>query len=82
MRRRKLRHLELYAAAASQIDIAVADMESVARAAVQAVRRNSPALETSSETILDLARAVEALARYLEMLGPTVNVRRLVLKSG
>ncbi len=80
-RRRELRHLELYAAAASQIDMAVADVQGVARAAVRAVRRNSPALETSSEAILDLARAVEALATYLEKPGPTEDVRRLVLKA-
>lgn len=80
-RRRELRHLELYAAAASQIDMAVADVEGVARAAVRAVRRNSPALETLSEAILDLARAVEALATYLEKPGPTEEVSRLVLKA-
>ncbi|MDQ3926304.1 MAG: hypothetical protein M3272_04860 [Actinomycetota bacterium] len=80
-RRRELRHLELYAAAASQIDMAVADVEGVARAAVRAVRRNSPALESLSEAILDLARAVEALATYLEKPGPTEDVRRLVLKA-
>jgi uncharacterized membrane protein YgaE (UPF0421/DUF939 family) len=80
-RRRELRHLELYAAAASQIDMAVADMEGVARAAVRAVRRNSPTLERPSEAILDLARAVEALASYLEKPGTTEDVRQLVLKS-
>jgi hypothetical protein len=80
-RRRELRHLELYAAAASQIDMAVADVEGVARAAVRAVRRNSPALQTPSEAILELARAVEALATYLEKPGPTEDVRRLVLKA-
>jgi hypothetical protein len=80
-RRRELRHLELYAAAAFQIDMAVADVEGVARAAVRAVRRNSPALETLSEAILDLARAVEALAAYLEKPGTTEDVRRLVLKA-
>jgi FtsH-binding integral membrane protein len=80
-RRRELRHLELYAATASQIDMAVADVVGVARAAVRAVRRNSPTLETSSEAILDLARAVEALATYLEKPGPTEDVRRLVLKA-
>ena len=80
-RRRELRHLELYAAAASQIDMAVADVEGVARAAVRAVRRNSPALETQAEAILDLARAVEALATYLEKSVPTEDVRRLVLKA-
>jgi uncharacterized membrane protein YgaE (UPF0421/DUF939 family) len=80
-RRRELRHLELYAAAASQIDRAVADMVGVARAAVRAVRRNSPTLERPSEAILDLARAVEALASYLEKPGTTEDVRQLVLKS-
>jgi hypothetical protein len=80
-RRRELRHLELYAAAASQIDMAVADVEGVARAAVRAVRRNSPALESLSEAILDLARAVEALATYLEKLEPPEDVRRFALKA-
>jgi hypothetical protein len=80
-RRSELRHLELYATAASQIDMAVADVVGVARAAVRAVRRNSPALVSLSEAILDLARAVEALATYLEKPGPTEDVRRLVLKA-
>ena len=53
----------------------------MARAAVRAVRRNSPTLETSSEAILDLARAVEALAAYLEKPGTTKDMRRLVLKA-
>jgi uncharacterized membrane protein YgaE (UPF0421/DUF939 family) len=80
-RRSELRHLQLYATAASQIDMAVADVQGVARAAVRAVHRNSPALVSLSEAILDLARAVEALATYLEKPGPTEDVRRRVLKA-
>src|SRR5919199_167643 len=79
--RRRRRLGRQRAAAASQIDMAVADVEGVARAAVRAVRRNSPALETLSEAILDLARAVEALATYLEKPGTTEEVSRLVLKE-
>ena len=56
-------------------------MEGVARATVCAMRRNSPALESPSEAILDLARAVEALATYLEKPGTTEDVRRLVLNA-
>jgi hypothetical protein len=80
-RRRELGHLELYAAAASQIDLAVADVGGVARAAVRAVPRNSPTLESLSEAILEVARAVEALATYLENPGPPEDVRRLALKA-
>jgi hypothetical protein len=53
----------------------------VARAAVRAVHRNSPTLESLSEVILDVARAVEALATYLEKPGPPEDVRRLALKA-
>lgn len=80
-RRKTLRHLELYAAAASHIDMAIAGVVGVARAAVRAVRRNSPALGALSASILDLARAVEALATYLEKLGSPEDVRRFALKA-
>ena len=80
-RRSELRHLELYAAAASQIDLVVSDVGGVARAAVRAVHRNSPVLGSLSEAILDVARAVEALAMYLEKPEPPENVRRLALKA-
>ena len=37
-------------------------------------------MQMPSEAILELARAVEALATYVEKPGPTEDVRRLVLK--
>jgi uncharacterized membrane protein YccC len=80
-RRRALRHLELYAAAASRIDLVVVDTRAVARAAVRAVRHGCPASEPLSEAVLDLARAVEALSTYLEKLGPAEEVRRFALKA-
>jgi len=42
LRRQNLRHLELYATAATQIDLAVSNVRGIARAAARAVRQESP----------------------------------------
>src|ERR687893_1720705 len=60
-RRRTLGHLEFYATAADQLDLAVRNVRVLARAAVTMVREGTEAPEELSDTILDLARAVEAL---------------------
>ena len=80
-RRRALGHLELYAAAADQIDLTVRNVRGLARAAASAVRYGSPASEALAEAILGLARAVEALATYLERPGQPEDARELALKA-
>ncbi len=80
-RRQDLRHLELYAAAATQIDLAVSDVQAVARAAARAVRHASPASEHLSQAISDLARAVEALATHLEEARPLEDARQFVFEA-
>lgn len=65
-RRRTLGRLARYAAAADQVDLAVRNTRVLARAAVGLVRGGEPAPGLLSEAVLDLARAVEDLAGYLE----------------
>ena len=74
-RRQDLKHLELYATAATQIDLAVCNVQGVARAAARAVRQKSSALEPLSDSISDLAQAVETLATLLEEARPLEEVR-------
>jgi hypothetical protein len=80
-RRRTLRHIDLYAAAADQIDLTVRNVRGLARAVASAVRYGSPAPEPLSQAILGLARAVEALATYLERSGQPEDTRRFALKA-
>lgn len=68
-RRRTLKRLASYAAAADQIDLAVRNTRVLARAAVGLVRDGEPAPGLLSEAVLDLARAAEGLASYLENPG-------------
>jgi uncharacterized membrane protein YgaE (UPF0421/DUF939 family) len=65
-RRRALGRLARYAAAADQIDLAVRNTRVLARAAVGLARSGEPVPGLLSEAVLDLARAVEDLAGYLE----------------
>jgi hypothetical protein len=65
-RRRHLGHLAYYAAAADQLDLAVRNTRVLARATVTLVRERGAAPGELPEAILELALAVEALARYLE----------------
>src|SRR3712207_8368940 len=51
----------LFRSAADQLDLAVRNVRVLARAAVSMVREGTEAPEELSDTILDLARAVEAL---------------------
>ena len=74
-RRQDFKHLELYATAATQIDLAVCNVQGVARAAARAVRQKSSALEPLSDSISDLAQAVETLATLLEEARPLEEVR-------
>jgi hypothetical protein len=80
-RRRALRHLEVYAAAADQIDLTVRHVRILARSALGIVRTGDSAPEPLTVAVRDLARATEALAAYLEEPGPPDEARRLALKA-
>ena len=56
-RRRSLRHLDLYAAAADQIDLTVRNVRALSRAALSVVRPEDPSPEPLSEAVHTLAAA-------------------------
>jgi uncharacterized membrane protein YgaE (UPF0421/DUF939 family) len=78
---RALRHLEVYAAAADQIDLTVRHVRILARSALGVVRTGDRAPEPLAVAVRDLARATEALAVYLETPGGPEEARRLALKA-
>ena len=81
-RRRSLGHLELYAAAADQIDLTVRDVRALARAALSVVQPEHPAPDPlMTAAIRGLARATEALADYLQTSGDPDETRRLALDA-
>src|SRR5215207_1550175 len=81
-RRRTLKHLEVYSAAADQIDLTVRHVRILARSALGVVRTGDPAPEPLTVAVRDLARATEALAVYLEAPGGgPEEARRLALKA-
>ena len=80
-RRRALRHLEVYVAAADQIDLSARHVRILARSAFGIVRSGDSAPEPLTVAVRDLARATEALAAYLEEPGPPDEARRLALKA-
>jgi uncharacterized membrane protein YccC len=80
-RRRALEHLELYANAGTRIDLAVINTRVLARGAANAVRRGDPAPPQLPEAVLDLSRAVKALATYLEEPGGPDEARRFALEA-
>jgi hypothetical protein len=80
-RRRALGHLDLYAAAADQIDLIVRYMRILARSALGVVRTGDPAPEPLAAALRDLARAVEALAAYLETSEGPEEARWLALRA-
>jgi uncharacterized membrane protein YgaE (UPF0421/DUF939 family) len=80
-RRRALGQLALYARVADQLDLAVRNIRVLARAAATMVREGGTVPETLSETILDLAYAVEALAAYVEEHEHPVQTRRFALEA-
>jgi uncharacterized membrane protein YccC len=80
-RRRSLGQLGLYATAADQLDLAVRNVRVLARAAVTMVREGEDAPEAISETILDLARAVETLSSYIEEPEHPVQTRSFALEA-
>jgi len=80
-RRRGLGQLGFYATAADQLDLAVRNVRVLARAAAATVREGESAPEALSETILALARAVEALSTYVEEPDHPVQTRRFALEA-
>jgi hypothetical protein len=80
-RRRALVHLELYAAAADQIDLIVRYVRILARSALGVVRTGDPAPEPLAAALRELARAVEALAAYLETSEGPEEARWLALNA-
>jgi hypothetical protein len=83
-RRRSLGHMELYTAAADQIDLTVRDVRALARAALSVVQpeTEAPVPERLPAAIRGLARATEALATYLQTPGdPPDETRRLALEA-
>jgi Fusaric acid resistance protein-like len=80
-RRRALEHLELYASAGTRIDLAVINTRVLARGALNAARRGDKVPPQLPEAVLDLARAVRALATYLEELGGPEEARRFALEA-
>ncbi len=82
-RRRSLGHMDLYAAAADQIDLTVRDVRALARAALSVVQPEAedPVPERLPAAIRGLARATEALADYLQTSGDPEETRRLALEA-
>ena len=80
-RRRALGHLELYAAAADQIDLTVRHVRGLARATLHVVRTGNPAPEPLSAALRDLGRAIEALGAYLAAPGDPEDARRFALEA-
>jgi uncharacterized membrane protein YgaE (UPF0421/DUF939 family) len=80
-RRRSMRHLDLYAAAADQIDLTVRDVRALSRAALGVVQPGEGSPEPLSEAVRTLATATEALADYLQTSGDPEVTRRLALEA-
>jgi uncharacterized membrane protein YgaE (UPF0421/DUF939 family) len=80
-RRRSMRHLDLYAAAADQIDLTVRDVRALSRAALSVVQPGEGSPEPLSEAVRTLATATEALADYLQTSGDPEDTRRLALEA-
>ena len=76
--------MDLYAAAADQIDLTVRDVRALARAALSVVQPEAedPVPERLPTAIRGLARATEALAAYLHTPGDSPEeTRRLALEA-
>src|SRR5919112_1125773 len=80
-RRRALGQLGFYATAADQLELAVRNVRVLARAAAATIREGEIAPEALSETVLDLARAVETLSAYIEEPEHPVETRGFALEA-
>jgi uncharacterized membrane protein YgaE (UPF0421/DUF939 family) len=80
-RRRALDRLGFYASAAEQLDLAVRDTRVLARAAVTAIQVGKIPPEPFAESVLKLARAVEALGVYLADPEHPLDTRSFALEA-
>jgi hypothetical protein len=80
-RRRSLKRLELYAGASIRIELAVTNTRVLARGAANAIRRGAAVPPSVPEVVLDLSRAVRALAEYLEEAEGAQEARRFALSA-
>ncbi len=80
-RRRSLKHLELYAGASVRVELAVINTRVLARGAANVLRRGEVVPPSLKEAILDLSRAVRALATYLEESEGPEEARRCALAA-
>ena len=80
-RRRSLKHLELYASASIRMELAVINTRVLARGAANAIRRQDSVPEPLPRAVLDLSRAVRALASYLEEYEGPEDARRFALEA-
>ncbi len=76
-----MRHLELYSKAGLRVELAVINTRVLARGAANAVRRGESVPRSLPEAVLDLSRAVRALAAFLERPGPPDDARRYALEA-
>jgi uncharacterized membrane protein YgaE (UPF0421/DUF939 family) len=80
-RRRSLKRLELYAGASIRMELAVINTRVLVRGAANVLRRGEAVPAPLEEAILDLARAVRALATYLEESEGPEPARRCALAA-
>jgi uncharacterized membrane protein YgaE (UPF0421/DUF939 family) len=80
-RRRALKHLDLYSAAGTRIELAVINARVLARGAANAVRRGDAAPPELPEAVLELSHAVRALATFLEESEDPEEARRHALEA-
>lgn len=80
-RRRSLRHLEFYASASIRIELAVINTRVLARGVYNALERGDTIPPQLPAAIRDLARAVRALAAFLEEPGGPEEARRFALEA-
>jgi hypothetical protein len=80
-RRRSLKHLEFYSSASIRIELAVINTRVLARGAANAIRRGDSIPPALPQAVRDLARAVSALATFLERPGPPDEAREFALKA-
>ncbi|MDQ3923815.1 MAG: FUSC family protein [Actinomycetota bacterium] len=80
-RRRALEHLDLYSSAGLRVELAVINVRVLARGTANAVRRGDTIPAPLPEAVRNLARAVEALATFLEEPGPPDEARRYALEA-
>ena len=80
-RRRSLRQLEFYGSAGIRIELAVINTRVLARGVYNAIRRGDRIPPKLSEAVIDLSRAVRALAAFLEDGEGPEEARRWALQA-